>query len=721
MSSCHQSHCSPQAVQYTCPMHPEIIESKSGDCPSCGMSLESMVAFDAPEGPNEELIDFKRRFWVGLLLGIPVIALEMAPHIGISLDWLVSKEASVWIQLALTTPIYFWCGLPFLVRGWASVKNRSLNMYTLIATGVTAAYFFSLFAVVWPELFISDFRNADGVATVYFEAAVGIIVLILLGQILEARAIERTGGAVRSLLDLMPKTALKLNQDDSLVEVPVEELNIGDLIQVRPGESIPLDGTVQTGSSSIDESWLTGESFPVEKSVGDRVTSGTINGSGALVVKVAQKHDQSTLAQVVRMVAEAQRSRAPVQRFADIVSAWFVPIVVCIAIATFIVWLVWGPPPALAFAVLVSVSVLIIACPCALGLATPMSITVAVGRGARAGVLVKEAESLEVLSKVDTLVVDKTGTLTVGKPAVTEILPVGEHSETTLLEAAAAVEVVSEHPLASAIVNAAKEKNIAIRPASQFKAFSGQGATGESSGRKIVLGNSEFLKSQGCDPDYSEQKVEQLQDQGKTVVFVAADQKFLGLMAIEDPVKESTRGMLANLQRRGIRIVMATGDNERAAKTVATQLGIEEVHAGLLPEEKAAVVTQLQAKGYCVAVAGDGINDALALTTANVGIAMSTGADIAVESAGITILNGDLRGIIHARNLSEATIKNIRQNLFFAFFYNSLGIPIAAGLFYPVLGILLSPVIAAIAMCLSDLCVVGNALRLRKVRIEQGA
>ncbi len=703
------------APQFTCPMHPEIVRDQAGDCPSCGMALEPMGIVQGDE-PNHELIDFTRRFWSGVALGVPVIFLAMAPHVGFSLDTLVSPRASAWLQLVLTTPIFFWCGWPFLKRGWASLQNRSLNMFTLIATGTSAAYLFSAGAVICPEIFSSGFQANENFSNVYFESTVGIVVLVLLGQIMEQKALERTGSAIKGLLDLMPKKARKLCHGN-YHEVLLESVDIGDLVQVRPGESIPLDGVVESGESGVDESWLTGESMPVSKSTGDPVKSGTMNGNGTLIFRVEHKHDQSTLSQVVRMVAEAQRSRAPSQRLADKVSAWFVPLVIAISILAFLLWLIWGPPPVLAFAVLVAVSVLIIACPCALGLATPMSIMVAVGRGAQTGVLVKDAQALEQFSSVDTLVVDKTGTLTRGKPAVTDIETNGSVREEELLQLAAAVEIASEHPLASSIVNAAQARGIQIPEVNHFEAIAGMGVKGEVNGRSVLIGNAEFLRKNKCDLNHCEPVAERLLDQGKAVVFVAIDNVTSGVISVSDSIKASTKPALDQLISKGLGIVMLTGDNAKTAHAVAAQLDISEVHAGLLPDEKAKVIAEIQSRGHCVAMAGDGINDAVALSAADVGIAMSTGSDIAVQSAGITILNGDLKGIVHARNLSAGTMKNIRQNLFLAFAYNGISIPIAAGILYPALGILLSPIIAAGAMSLSSVSVISNALRLRKAKI----
>ena len=715
MSTAEHNHVEASAPQFTCPMHPEVVRDQAGDCPSCGMALEPMGIVQGDE-PNHELIDFTRRFWSGVALGIPVIFLAMAPHVGFSLDSLVPPRVSAWLQLVLTTPIFFWCGWPFLKRGWASLQNRSLNMFTLIATGTSAAYLFSTGAVICPEIFSSGFQANENFGNVYFESTVGIVVLVLLGQIMEQKALERTGNAIKGLLDLMPKKARKLCHGN-YHEVLLESVDVGDLVQVRPGESIPLDSVVESGESGVDESWLTGESMPVSKSTGDPVKSGTMNGNGTLIFRVEYKHDQSTLSQVVRMVAEAQRSRAPSQRLADKVSAWFVPLVIAISILAFLLWLVWGPPPVFAFAVLVAVSVLIIACPCALGLATPMSIMVAVGRGAQTGVLVKDAQALEQFFSVDTLVVDKTGTLTTGKPAVTDIETNGSVREEELLQLAAAVEIASEHPLASSIVNAAEARGLQIPEANHFEAVAGMGVKGEVNGRSVLIGSAEFLRKNQCDLKRCEPVAEQLLDQGKTVVFVAIDNVASGVISVSDSIKASTKPALDQLRNKGLGIVMLTGDNAKTAHAVAAQLDISEVHAGLLPDEKAKVIAEIQSRGHCVAMAGDGINDAVALSAADVGIAMSTGSDIAVQSAGITILNGDLKGIVHARNLSAGTMKNIRQNLFLAFAYNGISIPIAAGILYPAFGILLSPIIAAGAMSLSSVSVISNALRLRKAKI----
>lgn len=700
---------------YTCPMHPQIRQIGPGSCPICGMALEpAEVSLDDAASP--ELADMTRRFWIGLILTAPVFILEMGSHlIGLHL---MSIQASNWVQLSLATPVVLWAGWPFFVRGWQSIMNRALNMFTLIAMGTGVAWIYSIIATVAPDLFPDAFRSSDGSVAVYFEATAVITVLVLLGQVLELRARERTSGAIKALLNLSPTTARRLGDDDAEEEINLNQVMVGNRLRVRPGDQIPVDGKVIEGGSNVDESMVTGESMPVRKQSGDKVIGGTINGQGSFVMRAEKVGRDTMLAQIVRMVSDAQRSRAPIQRLADIVAGWFVPAVILIAILAFSAWAVWGPPPAMSYALIVAVSVLIIACPCALGLATPMSIMVGIGRGATEGILIKNAEALELMEKIDTIVIDKTGTLTEGKPKVTAIRAAGNIDENELLHLAASLEQGSEHPLAAAIVAAAKERSIVLAKATDFDSPTGKGVLGNVNNHRIVLGNTKFLAELNIDTQVLETQADELRQNGATVIFVAVDGATAGIVAIADPVKESTPAAIDALHADGIRIVMLTGDNRITAEAVARQLGIDEVEAEVLPDQKAAIVTRLREQGRVVAMAGDGVNDAPALATADVGIAMGTGTDVAIESAGVTLLRGDLLGIVRARRLSEATMRNIRQNLFFAFIYNAAGIPIAAGVLYPFFGILLSPIFAAAAMALSSVSVIGNALRLRTTKLE---
>ncbi|AMK16873.1 MULTISPECIES: heavy metal translocating P-type ATPase [Sphingobium] len=703
----------PEATIWTCPMHPEVRQDHPGACPICGMALEP-EKISLNHEPSPELTDMTRRFWIGLVLALPVFLLEMGGHLFPAIHHLVPTRLSTWIQLALATPVVLWAGWPFFERGWASLKSRHLNMFTLIAMGTGVAWTYSMVAALAPELFPPAFRNADGSVAVYFEAAAVITVLVLLGQVLELRARERTSGAIKALLGLAPRTARRLLADGTEEEVSLETVNVGDRLRVRPGEKVPVDGSVEDGRSSLDESMVTGESMPVAKAKGDVVIGGTLNQTGALVITATRVGRDTMLARIVQMVAEAQRSRAPIQRMADQVSGWFVPVVIAIAVLAFAGWSIWGPEPRFAYGLVAAVAVLIIACPCALGLATPMSIMVGVGRGAGLGVLIKNAEALEHMEKVDTLVVDKTGTLTQGHPAVTAIMPAAGFIDEDILRLAAAVERFSEHPLALAIVEAAKAHNVALSAVSEFDSPTGRGALGIVEGKKIVLGIAGFLTEQGIDTAELSSAADDLRREGATVIFVGIDGQAGGAIAIADPVKPTTPEALDGLRREGIRVVMLTGDNRTTAEAVARRLGIDEVEADVLPDQKSAVVARLKAEGRVVAMAGDGVNDAPALAAADVGIAMGSGTDVAIESAGVTLLKGDLTGIVRARRLSQATMSNIRQNLLFAFIYNAAGVPVAAGLLYPLFGILLSPMIAAAAMALSSVSVVTNALRLNR-------
>jgi Cu+-exporting ATPase len=705
----------PPGTIYTCPMHPQIRQSGQGSCPICGMALEPVLA-TAAAGPNPELIDMSRRLWIGLVLAIPVVVLEMGGHL-LNLHMLLSPALSSWIQLLLATPVVLWAGWPFFVRGWRSVVTRNLNMFTLIAMGTGVAFVYSMVATLAPGLFPAALRGEDGAVAVYFEAAAVITVLVLLGQVLELRAREQTSGAIRALLDLAPKTARRVQDDGSEQEVPLDMVAVADRLRVRPGEKVPVDGTLIEGLSALDESMVTGESMPVTKAAGAKVIGGTLNQTGAFIMRAEQVGRDTMLARIVQMVASAQRSRAPIQRLADQVAGWFVPAVILVALVAFAAWAIFGPEPRFAFGLVAAVTVLIIACPCALGLATPMSIMVGVGRGATAGVLIKNAEALERMERIDTLVVDKTGTLTEGKPKVVAVVPVEGMNETELLRLAASVEKASEHPLARAIMEAAAERKIALAEVTGFDAPTGKGATGTVDNRKIVVGNARFLGEIGISVTALEAQAERLRQDGATAVYLAQDGKVAGIIAIADPVKATTLAAIEALTAEGVRVVMLTGDNKTTALAVARRLGITEVEAEVLPDQKSAVVERLRREGRVVAMAGDGVNDAPALAAAEVGIAMGTGTDVAIESAGITLLKGDLTGIVRARRLSAATMGNIRQNLFFAFIYNAAGVPIAAGALYPTFGILLSPIIAAAAMALSSVSVVGNALRLRHVRL----
>jgi Cu+-exporting ATPase len=705
----------PPGTIYTCPMHPQIRQPGPGSCPICGMALEPEVA-SADTGPNPELADMTRRFWIGLALTVPVVVLEMGAHIAGAHGW-IAPRLSAWIQLVLATPVVLWCGWPFFVRGWRSIVTGNLNMFTLIAIGTGAAWAYSIVATLLPGVFPPAFRGHDGAVAVYFEAAAVITVLVLLGQVLELRARERTSGAIRALIALAPRTARRIAADGSEAEIPLEHIHVGDLLRVRPGEKVAVDGAVVEGRSALDESLVTGESLPVDKQPGDKVIGGTVNQSGALIIRAERVGRDTMLARIVEMVAQAQRSRAPIQRLADQVAAWFVPAVIAVAVLAFIGWWLWGPPPRLSYGFVAAVAVLIIACPCALGLATPMSIMVAVGRGAQAGVLIKNAEALEHMEKVDTLVVDKTGTLTEGKPKVVAVVPAAGTEESTVLRLAAGVEQASEHPLGAAIVAAAQERKLALARVEGFASPTGKGAFGRVEGRGVVLGNADFLREQGIDAAPLAARADELRRDGATVIFAAIDGRLGGLIAIADPIKPTAPEALQALAAGGIRAVMLTGDNRITAEAVARELGIAQVEAEVLPDRKAEVIVKLKREGRVVAMAGDGVNDAPALAAADVGIAMGTGTDVAIESAGITLLKGDLTGIVRARRLSRATMRNIRQNLFFAFVYNAAGVPIAAGVLYPIFGILLSPVIAAAAMALSSVSVIGNALRLREVRL----
>ncbi|HXI06606.1 MAG: heavy metal translocating P-type ATPase [Bradyrhizobium sp.] len=706
----------PEGTIHTCPMHPQIRQVGPGSCPICGMALEPEVA-SLDSGPNPELADMTRRFWIGAVLALPAVVLEMGGHLVGGHDW-VDPTLSNWIQFVFATPVVLWAGWPFFVRGWQSLVTRNLNMFTLIATGTGVAYVYSVIGTLAPQLFPDTFRGHGGAVAVYFESAAVITVLVLLGQVLELRARDATSGAIKALLQLAPKTARRIGHDGHEHEVEIESLAVGDRLRVRPGEKVPVDGVILEGRSSLDESLVTGESMPVTKETGARVIAGTLNQSGGFVMRADKVGRDTLLSQIVQMVADAQRSRAPIQRLADQVAGWFVPAVIVAAIAAFAVWAWVGPEPKMAFGLVAAVSVLIIACPCALGLATPMSIMVGVGRGAQAGVLIKNAEALERMEKIDTLVVDKTGTLTEGKPDVVAIVPGSGFEESEILRLAASVEQASEHPLADAIVRKAKERTLTLSKVDGFESPTGKGATGRVDGKTIALGNARYLASVGIDTAALDAESERLRGDGATVINLAVDGRLAGLFAIADPVKASTPDALKALADEGIKVIMLTGDNRTTAQAVARRLGIAEVEAEVLPEQKRAVVTKLQKAGWQVAMAGDGVNDAPALAAAEVGIAMGTGTDVAMESAGVTLLKGDLGGIVRARKLSQATMRNIRQNLFFAFVYNAAGIPIAAGILYPAFGLLLSPIVAAAAMALSSVSVVGNALRLRAAALD---
>jgi Cu+-exporting ATPase len=705
-----------QGAIYTCPMHPQIRQPRPGHCPICGMALEPEIA-TAASGPSAELLDMTRRFWVGLVLALPVLVLEMGGHL-VDLHMLLGAQLSNWIQLLLATPVVLWAGAPFFQRAWASLVSRNLNMFTLIAMGTGVAWVYSVVATVWPGAFPDTFRTTDGSVAIYFEAAAVITVLVLLGQVLELRAREQTGGAIKALLDLAPKMARRVRQDGSDEDVALEAVNAGDRLRVRPGEKVPVDGELVEGRSSIDESMITGESMPVTKEAGAKLIGGTLNQSGAFIMQASKVGRDTMLAQIVRMVAEAQRSRAPIQRLADRVSGWFVPIVILIALLAFAAWAIWGPPPRLAYGLVAAVAVLIIACPCALGLATPMSIMVGVGRGARLGVLIKNAEALERFEKIDTVVVDKTGTLTEGRPKVTALLTAGRLGENDILQLAASLERSSEHPLAAAIVAAARERDLPLAEAKDFDSPVGKGVVGSVQGKQLVIGSHRIMADTKIDFSALSSQAEALRSDGATALYVAIDGRVEGLIAIADPIKATTPDALQGLRQSGVRVVMLTGDNRTTAEAVARRLGIDEVEAEVLPEDKGKVVARLRSQGRVVAMAGDGVNDAPALAAADVGIAMGTGTDVAIQSAGVTLLKGDLAGILQARRLSQATMGNIRQNLFFAFIYNAAGVPIAAGVLYPAFGILLSPIIAAAAMALSSVSVIANALRLRSASLK---
>ena len=705
---------SPQrGILYTCPMHPEIRQEGPGNCPICGMALEPVGA-SLEEGPNPELVDMTRRFWIGLVLSVPLLVLEMGSHIpALGLHDLVPPRISIWIQFLLATPVVLWAGWPLLERGWQSFRRRSLNMFSLIALGVGVAYLFSLAATFLPGLFPASFRGMDGVVAVYYEAAAVITVLVLLGQVLELRAREQTGGAIRALLNLAPKTARRIEENGEDEEVSLDQVRVGDRLRVRPGDGVPVDGEVLEGRSAVDESMVTGESMPVEKEPGAKVIGGTVNQTGALVMRAEKVGSDTMLSRIVTMVAEAQRSRAPIQRMADVVSGYFVPAVILAALLAFAGWMVWGPDPAFAYALIAAVSVLIIACPCALGLATPMSIMVGVGKGATAGVLIKDAASLERFEKVDTLVVDKTGTLTEGKPRVTAVVPAAGIDEAELLSLAASLERSSEHPLAAAIVASARERGLRLQEVTDFGSVTGKGVVGRVGGREVLLGNAAMMRDRGVVLGELEARADELRREGATALFAAVDGRPGGVIAVADPIKASTPHALETLRADGVHIVMLTGDNRTTAEAVARRLGIDEVEAEVLPDQKYQIVRKLKAEGRVVAMAGDGVNDAPALAEADVGVAMGTGTEVAIQSAGVTLVKGDLAGIARARVLSRATMGNIRQNLFLAFVYNALGVPVAAGVFYPLFGWTLSPIIAAAAMALSSVSVIGNALRLR--------
>ena len=703
---------------YTCPMHPQVRQPKMGSCPICGMGLELESAAMVDDGPNPELVDFTRRFWVGAILTLPLLVLTMGPYVG----WpgvreIFGERATLWIELVLGTPVVLWSGWPFLERGWNSFRTWNLNMFSLIGMGVLAAWIFSVVAVLAPDIFPDGFRDPEGHVGVYFEAAAVIVTLVLLGQVMELRAREGTGKAIRALLDLAAKTARVIRADGTEEEIPLEHVAVGDQLRVRPGDKVPVDGVVLKGRSSIDESMITGEPVPVEKVEGDAVTGATINGTGSLVIEAKRVGSDTMLAQIVEMVAAAQRSRAPIQKYADKVAGMFVPAVIGIAVLAFIAWAIWGPAPALAYALIAAVAVLIIACPCALGLATPMSIMTATGRGAQAGVLIKNAEALERFEKIDTLIVDKTGTLTEGRPRLVAVMPEEGHDEIEVLSLAASLERGSEHPLAEAIVRGAEERGVAMEAASEFEAVTGKGVMGTVSGKRVALGNLALLSDLGLEGATLSEKANARRDEGETVMFVIVAGKIAGLISVADPVKETTPAAIKDLHKLGLTIIMATGDNERTAQAVAARLGIDDIRAGVLPADKARLIRELQEGGAKVAMAGDGVNDAPALAQADVGIAMGTGADVAIESAGITLVRGNLDGIVRARKLARATMRNIRQNLFFALIYNASGVPVAAGVLYPFFGILIGPMFAAFAMSASSISVVLNSLRLRSAKL----
>lgn len=701
------------AVIYTCPMHPEIRQSNPGICPICGMTLE-LESITTEEGASPEYLDMRWRFWVGLVLTFPIVVLEMGAH---GFGHFISANISNWVQLLLATPVVLWGGWPFFVRGWHSLKTHQLNMFTLIAMGIGVAWAYSVVAVLFPGIFPLAFRSQFGTVAVYFEAAAVITALVLLGQVLELKAREQTGSAIRALLKLAPESAHRIKEDGSEEEVSLDKVHVGDKLRVRPGEKIPVDGEVLEGRSFIDESMVTGEPIPVTKEAGAKVIGATINQTGSFIMKAMHVGSDTMLARIVQMVSEAQRSRAPIQRLADTVSGWFVPAVILVAVLSFILWALFGPQPAFSYGLIAAVSVLIIACPCALGLATPMSIMVGVGKGAQSGVLIKNAESLERMEKVNTLVVDKTGTLTEGRPKLTRIVTDDEFDEEAILTFAASIEHQSEHPLATAIVMAAKEKQLSLGTVEDFEAPTGKGVIGKVNGHRIAVGNARLMQEYGSDKLALFEKADELRSKGASVMFMAVDGKTVALLVVEDPIKSTTPETIRELQQSGIEMVMLTGDSKKTAEAVAGTLGIKKVVAEIMPEDKSRIVSELRDKGLVVAMAGDGVNDAPALAKADIGIAMGTGTDVAIESAGITLLHGDLRGIVKARRLSEMTMSNIRQNLFFAFIYNVLGVPLAAGVLYPLTGLLLSPIIAAAAMALSSVSVIVNALRLRRIRL----
>ncbi len=703
---------------YTCPMHPEVRQAKPGSCPICGMGLELESAAMADEGPNPELVDFTRRFWIGAVLTVPLLVFTMGPYVGLGgMREIFGERSTLWIELILGTPVVLYCGWPFLVRGWNSFRTMNLNMFSLIGMGVMSAWLFSVVAVLAPGIFPDGFRDPEGHVGVYFEAAAVIVTLVLLGQVMELRAREGTGKAIRALLDLAAKTARRIGADGNEDEVALEDVQVGDRLRVRPGDKVPVDGVVIEGRSSVDESMISGEPVPVEKVAGDSVTGATINGTGSLVMEATRVGSETMLSQIVEMVSNAQRSRAPIQKYADKVAGFFVPVVIGIAVLAFVAWAIWSPAPALSYALIAAVAVLIIACPCALGLATPMSIMTATGRGAQAGVLIKNAEALERFEKIDTLMIDKTGTLTEGKPKLVAVMPEPGHDEGEVLRLAATLERGSEHPLAEAIVRGAEERGVAMDEASDFEAITGKGVRGTVDGKAVALGNIALVRDLGLEGAGLADKANARRDEGETVMFVILDGQIAGLVSVTDPVKETTPDAIKALHALGFRIIMATGDNERTAKAVASKLGIDEIRADVLPEDKARIIRELQEGGKKVAMAGDGVNDAPALAQADVGIAMGTGADVAIESAGITLVKGNLDGIVRARRLARATMSNIRQNLFFALIYNTAGVPVAAGVLFPVFGILISPMFAAFAMSASSISVVLNSLRLRQARV----
>ncbi|WP_268874618.1 copper-transporting P-type ATPase [Roseovarius indicus] len=702
---------------YTCPMHAQVRHPGPGSCPICGMGLEPETVSLEDDGPNPELVDFTRRFWAGAVLTIPVLVLAMGPFVGFTYFMeLLGKRTSLWFELALATPVILWSGWPFFVRGYQSFRTMNLNMFSLISMGVGAAYIFSIIAVIAPQIFPAGFRDENGNVGVYFEAAAVIVTLVLLGQVMELRAREGTGKAIRALLDMAAKTALVIRPDGTEEEIELDQVQLGDHIRVRPGDKVPVDGVVVEGRSSVDESMISGEPVPVEKVAGEPVTGATINGTGSLVIEATRIGADTMLSQIVQMVANAQRSRAPIQKYADQVAGMFVPAVIAVAIVSFIVWSIWGPDPAMAYGLVSAVAVLIIACPCALGLATPMSIMTATGTGAQMGVLIKNAEALERFEKIDTLIVDKTGTLTEGKPKLVAVLPEEGHDEAEVLRLAASLERGSEHPLAEAIVRGAEERGVDFTKAEDFEAVTGKGVKGRVDGKSVALGNAALIHDMGLDSGALVDTANARRDEGETVMFIVLDGTIAGLVSVADPVKETTPAALKALHEQGFRIIMATGDNERTAQAVASRLGIDEIRADVLPEDKARIIRELQKQSRKVAMAGDGVNDAPALAQADVGIAMGTGADVAIESAGFTLVKGNLDGIVRARKLSHATMRNIRQNLFFALIYNASGVPIAAGVLYPFFGILIGPIFAAFAMSASSLSVVLNSLRLRRLK-----